>query len=425
MAFLHEHIILPLSDLLQGQQVYKYLRKIREAEQWSEEQMHDFQQDRLRQLITYAAKEVPYYRDWFQVNGFQSDEVSLNQLPIVNKSIMRQEGIDRFTAEHFPEKRRIPSRSGGSTGEPFSFFETKLSYSVNIATKLYTWYQAGYHLGDRYMKITNGKRSSRIKSLQDNINNCLFVPFYELSEFTIVSILEQIENLKPNFIRSYPAPLYLLAQYRNRHKGYYYCPHRVFTTGSTLSVAYRKEIEIAFGCDVIDSYSCEGTPNTFETPKHDGYKISDCYGIIEILDNNDKPVTDGIGRVVSTDFWNYAHPFIRYDTQDLVEVKDGRIIRITGRQCETMIENKGVLLTVHNFTHFFSDNYPSIDGWQVVNKKNEICFRLVVNDLFTSKDSNSITKHWSSRMGKPIKIEIVENLPLMANNKYLSIINEL
>lgn len=425
MAFLHEHIILPLSDLVKGEQVHKYLRLLREAESWNEEQMKDFQQERLRKLTVHAAQKVSFYRDWFQGHNLDPQTVMLDQLPIVDKTIMRKEGIGRFAAEHFPEKDRLTSRSGGSTGEPFTFYETRLSYSVNMAAKLRTWYQAGYKMGDRYMKITNGKRTSKIKGLQDIANNCLYVPFYSITDDTLKNILDLIESKKPLFIRSYPIPLYLLARYRNNHSGYHFNPRHIFTTGSTLPEDYRNEIKKAFGCDVIDSYSCEGTPNTYETPLHDGYNITGYYGIIEVLDDSGKPVTNGIGRVVSTDLWNMAHPFIRYDTQDLVEIKEGRIVRIMGRQCETLIESDGKLLTVHNFTHYFADNFPSVDGWQVVKQKNgNIQFRLVVNSLYTPADEQRIVQHWSAVTGKDISIERVDNLPLTANNKHLSIIDE-
>lgn len=425
MGFLHEHIILPLSDLVKGESVHKYLRLLREAESWTPEQMNVFLQERLRKLIVYTATEVPFYREWIQTHDLNPDTINLDQLPIVNKAIMRQEGIGRFTAEHFPEKERITTRSGGSTGEPFTFYETKLSYSVNMAAKLRTWYLSGYRMGNRYMKITNGKRPSKIKRLQDIANNCLYIPFYSITDDTMKSILNMIERKKPEFIRSYPSPLYLLARYRNSHPDYHFTPHHIFTTGSTLPENYRNEIEKAFGCDVVDSYSCEGTPNTYETPDHNGYNVTNYYGIIEVLDEDNRPVTNGIGRVVSTDLWNLAHPFIRYDTQDLVEVIGGRIIRIMGRQCETLLEADGQLLTVHNFTHYFADNFPSVDGWQIV-KQNDgnIRFRLVVNRLYTPDDGQRIVQHWSPIIGRTTTIELVDKLPLMDNNKHLSIIDE-
>lgn len=425
MAFLHEHIILPLSDLLKGESVHKYLRLLREAESWSEEQMHDFQQQRLTKLMRYAAEKVPFYREWFYSQGLDPRTATLDQLPVVDKALMRREGIDRFAAEGFPEHERIVSRSSGSTGEPFTFYETRLSYSVNMASKLRTWYQAGYRLGDRYMKITNGKRSKRMKALQDRVNNCVYVSFHSMDDVLLQSILEKIERFKPKYIRSYPIPLYLLAKYRNEHMEYMHQPQHIFTTGSTMSQSYREEIEEAFGCDIIDSYSCEGTPNTYETIKHNGYHIGKYYGILEILDNNGHAIRDGIGRVVSTDLWNFAHPFIRYDTQDLVEVQGGKIQRILGRESDIITSADGTLYTNHNFSHFFTHETNGVDAYQIVfHRNNSITFLLVPNNHYTTEIEKYIIKYWQTRLNMPVDIAIVEEIPLMHNNKRLTIINE-
>ena len=429
MGFWHEHIILPLSDLLKGERVHRYLKLLHQAEAWDEAKIRVFQEQRFRELICYASREVPYYREWFRANGIAPETIALNQLPVVDKALMRNEGMTRFAAEHFPKKQRMNARSSGSTGEPFSFYVSKEAYSLNMAAKLRTWYQAGYRLGDRYMKIANGARHGRFKQLQDWMNRCLYVPFYAMDDGTLKGILDQIETKKPLFVRSYPIPLYLLAQYRNTHPGYDFYPRHVMTTGSTLPVGYRKEIERAFGCDVIDSYSCEGTPNTYETPAHDGYHVTQAYGVIEVLDEFDQPVRNGIGRVVSTDLWNYAHPFLRYDTQDLVEVKDGKIQRIMGRECESLIDVNGQRYTVHNFVGFFQeDDRPtkqSVVAYQVVKKRDKsIEFKLVVNDQYHADIEQYIIDYWHQLLNVPVRVTLVDEIPLMNNNKKLTIIEE-
>lgn len=251
-----------------------------------------------------------------------------------------------------------------------------------------------------------------------------------MDDAVLKDILERIDQKHPRFIRSYPVPLFLLAQYRNQHSDdYHHKPLHVMTTGSTLPAAYRAEIERAFGCDVIDSYSCEGTPNTYESPVHNGYTICGYYGIIEVLDDNNQPVTNGIGRVVSTDLWNLAHPFIRYDTQDMVEVNEGKIVRIMGRECESLINTHGHHYTVHNFVGFFQeDSRPtkqSVTAYQVVKRrKGSITFRLVVNDQYTPEIEKYIIDFWQQQLGVPVSIELVDEIPLMKNNKRLTIVEE-
>lgn len=433
MGFLHEHIILPLGDGLRGEKVHGYLRFIRQAEAWTEKQMREFQNQKLKELIEFAAKEVPFYQDWFKTRGMNPlniDSVEdLPKLPIVNKALMRQEGLERFSARSFPKKQRKLSRSSGSTGEPFSFYVSKDAYSMNLAAKLHTWYLAGYRLGDRYMKIANGARHGRLKQLQDRMNRCLYVPIYSINDEVLENILDQMESYKPSIVRSYPIPLFLLAQYRNSHPEYQFSPNHVMTTGSTLSLEYRKEMELAFGCDVIDSYSCEGTPNTYETPAHDGYHVTQVYGIVEVLDEKGQPVQDGVGRVVSTDFWNYAHPFVRYDTQDLVEVQQGKIVRVMGRECESLVDVNGQRYTVHNFVGFFQeDDRPtkqSVTAYQVVKRKDQsIEFRLAVNDQYNDDIEKYIVEYWEQQLQIPVKVSIVDEIPLMNNNKRLTIVDE-
>ena len=102
MEFLHEHIILPLSDLIKGEQTYRYLKLLKKSEAWDSTQMIAFQENRLRMLYNHIAAKVPYYRDWFNEHSIAPNTINLTQLPIVNKALMRKEGVTRFTAEDFP-----------------------------------------------------------------------------------------------------------------------------------------------------------------------------------------------------------------------------------------------------------------------------------------------------------------------------------
>lgn len=425
MGFLHEHIILPLSDILRGEQVYKYLRKLHKAEGWTPEQMNTFQQERLRKLLTYAAKEVPFYRDWIHDHNLNPATATLDQLPIVDKALMRKEGIKRFAAEGFPKKERITLQSSGSTGEPFVFYDTRLSYSVNMASKLHTWYQAGYKLGDRYMKISSSARGSKTKRIQDKTNNCTYEVFSSISEESLSKILDSIEKTKPLFIRSYPDPLYMLALFRMKHGHYSHKPKYIMTTASTLTDHQRSTIEQSFGCRVIDSYSCEGTPNTYQTADSDIYHVCNYYGIIEVLDDAGAHVENGTGRVVSTDLWNYAEPFIRYDTKDLVEVSNGNIMRIVGRSSECVAMPDGSLLSANNLTHFFNRKVDTVSAYRLICHRDGCVEVMVVpTKLFSDSYKAEIVDYWKNYLKTDVSVHIVDDIPMRKNGKYQTIVNE-
>lgn len=435
--FISENIILPMSDLATGQCVHKYFKFLKSTETWTRQQIDDYQNERLRLLIRHSVSKVPYYRDLFKRLGLTAEDIQtkedLYKIPVIDKNIMRREGIERLTAEGFPKKELLYERSGGSTGEPLSYYITKESTSVNLAAKLRTWYKAGYRLGDKYMKIANGKRNGKTKKIQDWLNNSIYVQFSEASDSDLKHILDIIEKEKPLFIRSYPIPLYMLAKHRQNRREYTFCPKCIFTTGSTLSEDYRNTIETAFSCKIIDSYSCEGNANVAECTSHTCYHVTEEYGITEIIDRDE----NNVGKVISTDLWNFAHPFIRYNTQDLIETsqesctcgnRHQAIKKIMGRECESIIVSGGKHFTVHDFTGYFKifpDMNEAIDAYQIVKKKDHsIEFRLVVNKNFTPEHKETFICYWSEKFTSPVSVNIVEEIPIMKNNKRLSIVEE-
>ncbi|MBQ8704593.1 MAG: phenylacetate--CoA ligase family protein [Bacteroidales bacterium] len=317
--------------------------------------------------------------------------------------------------------------SSGSTGEPFEFYVSSEAYSINMAAKLRTWYDAGYRLGDSFVKLSSSPRESWLKRLQDRATNGIVIPFHSLDDKSLADILALIDRQRPKIIRTHPNAIYYLARYREAHPGcYQHQPQHIMTTSANLPDAFRVTVEHTFGCDVIDAYSCEGTPNTAETPAHDGYHVSLEYGIIEVLDDKGHPVQNGMGRVVSTDLWNMAMPFIRYDTQDLVRVDNGTIVRIAGRECELLSSANGKRFTgqvIDDYFNYGTDH--SVDAFQVVRRHDgSILMRLMVNSNYTKAQSAAIADYWHRELDMPVVVEIVDHIPLMHNNKYLTIVDE-
>ena len=216
-----------------------------------------------------------------------------------------------------------------------------------------------------------------------------------------------------------------LARYKQNHHEFSFRPFALTTTGNTLHSETREEIEEAFGCKIFDSYNCEGNSTVFECPTHTCYHSAEEYGISEVLDENGFPIKSGVGRLITTDLWNFANPFIRYDTQDLVEISDKdcscgrkhlRINRIIGRDNDIIVAPDGRKFIVHNFTGFFHSDLKevnrSIEQFQIVKKNNLVIFRLVVNKRFSETVAAYIKNYWEKELSTVVKIEIVENIPL-------------
>lgn len=440
---LSEDLFLPLSDFITGNKIRTSFKFLQRSQNWSNQAIEEYQNMKLSALVSHAYANVPYYRELFDhlklnPKDIQSKE-DLKKLPILTKAVIKSAGLENFTSRVFAEKNLIKASSSGSTGEPLFFYTTREAYSMNIASSLRGWYWTGYRLGDKYIKLSQNRRNSFIKQAQDFVSNNLYLTSDPLTDDNFEHILKKIEIFKPTIIRGYPDPLYYLALYKHKSNGRYnFKPKAIATTGNTLFPEVRKEIESAFGCPVFDAYNCEGNSVVFECPSHTCYHSTEEYGISEVIDENDVAIEEGIGRLISTDLHNLAHPFIRYDTQDLVEIDKlkcvcGRnhlkINRILGRDSDVFKLKTGRSFIVHNFTGFFQTDTieigKSVDQFQVICRKDgSILFRLVVNNKYTKSAENYIKNYWENEFKQEVSIEVVDEIPLTRSGKRRFIIKE-
>jgi phenylacetate-CoA ligase len=439
--FISEDIFLPISDIVTRQSVYKHLQFLNYSQYWTHEQIKNYQILKLRQLIQHAVSYVPFYQELFTRIDLKAGDIQtlndLQKIPIITKFTIQKEGIGRLTSAGISKTNRIQSSSSGSTGEPLFYYRTKDAYSMNIASSLRGWYWMGYRLGDKYIKLSQNPRDNFLKRLQDKLSRNLYLATNPLIDSNFEFILKEIERFKPKIIRCYPDPLLFLARYKQNHPKFSYRPLVITTTGNTLHSETRAEIEAAFGCKIFDSYNCEGNSTVFECPTHSCYHSAEEYGISEVIDDNGSQIKSGVGRLISTDLWNLAHPFIRYDTQDLVEISEDpcscgrkhlRINRIMGRDNDVLVTSNGRKYIVHNFTGFFQtdikDLNRSIEQFQIVKKDSKVIFKIVVNKLFSTSVANFIQGYWENEMKTKVVIEIVEKIPLTKSGKRRFIINE-
>jgi phenylacetate-CoA ligase len=439
--FLSENIVLPGSDLALKTKISKYLIFLKKSQFWSRDKISEYQNIKLQELIKHAYTYVPYYHGLFNslklLPGDIRTTADLEKLPVLTKATIKKEGIERFTSSAFPKKELILSSSSGSTGEPLFYYNTRDAHSFNLASNLRGWYWMGYRLGDKFIKLSQNPRKNPVKRLQDKMTRNLYLATNPMVDSNYEHILNEIERYRPKFIRCYPDPLLFLAMYREKNPGFSYKPVAINTTGNTLHAESRMNIEKIFGCKIFDSYSCEGNSNVFECPTHSCYHSTEEYGFSEILDEAGNRVRNGAGRLISTDLWNMAHPFIRYDTQDLVEFDPGpcicgrqhlKILRILGRDNEVLEMSTGRKFIVHNFTGFFQTDIPeinrSVDQFQIIRKPSKVVFRLVINQRFSKAVSVYIKKYWENEMQTKIEVEIVDDIPFTKSGKRRFIINE-
>jgi phenylacetate-CoA ligase len=432
LNLISENMILPLSDMFTDRCIANCLKFLLKSQWWSEAELKEYQNVKLRALIKHAYDNVFYYTEVFKRLGLIPEDIKttddLYKLPILTKEDIRKSFKNgSIIARNIPTRKMLLSSSSGSTGEPLQYYITKEVDSFNKACGIRGWYWMGYRLGDKYIKLSQNPRGT-IKNIQDKFNNCLYLFAQQLTDDNFSKIVDQINKFKPLVIRGYPDPMLFLANYIIKNNINIYFPRSIATTGNILFDKYREKIEQTFNCKIYDSYSCEGGANVSECNTHECYHSSMEYAITEILKDGKEVENGEEGRVITTDLVNYAVPFIRYDTQDYVTKSKQKcscgkdllaIDNINGRDSDILVTPSGKYLIVHNFTGYF-EWIDSIDQFQIRQDKiDEIEILLKVNQKYNSTEEKKIYKYWRDYIGNDVKIEImvVDDIPLTRSGK--------
>ena len=430
--WLTENIVLPLSDIALGRSISKHIKFLEKSQWWSPNELKEYQNEKLRAIIKHSYENVPYYHELFNKRKLEPTDIKttddLLKLPILTKEIIRKNFPHNIVAKNIPRKQMMLGGSSGSTGEPLQYYITKDAYSFNLACNIRGWRWFGFRMGDRYIKLSQNPREGFLNKLQDKVQRCEYVLSQSLTQQDIKDIVELIRKSKAKIVRGYPSTLYVLANYIKSNGITDIKPIGLTTTGEILFPHMRQLIESQFHCSIFDAYSGEGGANVFECETHEVYHVSCEYAFTEIIDNGERLETEGKGEVVSTNFWNYAVPFIRYNVKDIAVLGNkkcscGRglpvIEKIEGRDSDILITPSGKHLIVHYFTGYF-EWVNTVDQFQVIqDEKDKLTLLLIPNDKFNDEVKNKIQSDVSEYIGSDMKLEIriVDDIPLTRSGK--------
>jgi len=423
-------IAMPLSDI-GGQSKRKLLVFLGESQYWSKEQIEEFQSKRLCELINRAYLNVPFYRDLLDSHGVRPSMIKsisdLPLLPVLTKNDIRM-GINsgRLLDTTMDVRKLERNNSSGSTGEPLHFYLNSEASRIKKASAIRAWQWMGFSFGDKILRLSPLPRLGVLKKIQDRATRTKYMQAVKLTENEFELILRELKTFRPSILRSYPDPLYIFAEYIKGKSISLPSLKAINTTGSTLFDHYRESIEAAFSCKMFDSFSCEGGAVVSQCPSSRLYHAADECAITEILDINGYPSSKG--RLVTTDLWNYATPFIRYDTQDMVERSDepcncGRCLtaikRIFGRSSDILITADRQYLFANNFTGYFQ-GLSGVDQYQVYQKsRSTLILRIKPGYGFNAETESQIRAIMSSLIGgsTQVSIELVDDIPLSNSGK--------
>lgn len=438
----------PFQDFYNHTDILSTLKFLRESQYWEESKLHEFRLEKLKNLIEFAYRNVPYYESLFNALKLKPCDIrrmeDLKKIPVLTKEIVRAENMN-LVARNFDMKYVKKSKTGGTTGAPILVYKDTTNRSFTWAS-YYRWYDwMGIEYCDKSATLwgaktvltrsfTNEAMDACIKFIQ----NKLIINSFEMREETMLEIYKKLANFSPTILKGYLSSLINLAEYMERNSLERLQPKVLSSTTETLLPHNRKYLEKVYNAPLFDQYGCgELSAISYECAQHNGLHINQEHMICEILDEDSQSVTGVSGRVVGTDLDNYIMPFIRYENGDLATLSDRKcscginqplINSIDGRAIDTIILKNGSKVHGVFFTDIlFELGIPvnTIQRFQVYqNRSGEIEFRIEAAHPLGKFHKNNLLESLKKFF---IKIDLVETQKLEneLNGKYRYIINDL
>ncbi len=400
---------------------------------WTYEQLCEYRDNKLRQIVKYCYEFVPYYKRLFNDLGINFESIKtledLCVLPILTKQIVK-DNFDDFISTDIPRSKMILLHTSGTTGSGFKFYTTNESINEQWAV----WWRYRRKLGieyDSWCALLGGRSVVPVTTTTPpfyRMNTpCKQVYFstYHMNDNNMKSYIAELEKRKLQWIHGYPSAINLLADYIISHDiKLSNFPEFITIGAENLLPTQVEKIYSAFKVLPYQHYGLsEGTANFSHNRNRDMYVDEDFAAVEFIAQNGDQGC-----EVIGTSLSNYAMPLLRYRTGDIARVEytpNGRLIKvIDGRNEDYLVLSNGT--KIGRLDHIFKDIVNVKEAQIVQKQKEEVILRVVKNKNYTKVDEDMIHKEASQRLkGVNLTIEYVENIPRSSSGKLRFVISEL
>ena len=291
-----------------GNQYLKSIQLARYYENTTSEERYIYQIEKLNSIVKYAQKNIPFYQDLYGKRVIEIKNIDdFEKLPIITKSQVRE--YQKIS------KGAFLLNTGGSSGEPLSFYVDQNAWAREWAHMHYIWNMAGYKPTDLMATLLGKNIGKNLFKYNAVHNEFRLNPYINANNIT-----EELKSLFKKYpikyFQGYPSSIY------NFYK----------ELDQVLSDIEKKEIVKNIKCCFLSSEYPQSYMIDY-LKRNWGLDFISWYGHSEMcvlaydynLSAQYKPlVTYGFaeevhGTLIGTSFHNYDMPLIRYSTDDIIE----------------------------------------------------------------------------------------------------------
>ncbi len=429
--------------LKQGRLFKKIFSELEKSQWYSEEELIQLQNEKLKMLVRFAYENVPYYRRLFKNLHLRPGDIKgisdLNKLPILTKDEVRR-NLNDFLAKKISKRLSryfFKKFTSGTTGSPLRLFRD--IYSINfeeaILQRQYRW--AGFDLSQRMAVLRSEPIALPLANRPpfgryDLPQHTLLVSSYHLSKENISFYAKEILNFKPAALEAVPSTAYLFAKLLKDQDINGINFKYVFTSSETLTFQQSTFIKEQFKSKIFDHYGVAERVAAIGTCEKGNYHIYPEYGIAEFIPVNGDPKRR---EVIGTGLNNFIMPLFRYRTKDIAVLstqpcpcnrKFPVVERIEGRIFDEYLTTQDgrILPLICNLLSI--DTLNIIEAQVVQLSENHILIKIVPEKTYSQFDEAMLRKNIANFLGTDMKIsfEKVSYIPRDASGKFRPFISK-
>lgn len=462
------HIAFPATNYVFNRRgVMADYRGLLHSEHYSEDELEQIQLRKLRHLLRYAYRYVPYYTNKFKELGLVPDDVRRLEDVALLPAISRQEVIQNSDdlvdirlrssldvakqSQHGPgqpmpfgrfrKQRLVRNTSSGSTGAPVIFYDdgsiTAISWAFEM--RIRKWY--GIDPGAREARMARISVDYMPNDAQvwmrKRLWHQLMLPGVNLADKEYAFCLEKLKEFRPRVLWGFTSALAGLADYIQR------TGQDVRSCSPDLAIGWaapvyeheEKILKNVFHCAVTNIYGAREVGHVAAWCPHHTWHINQEHMLVE---SNSNPRDGEMGEIIVTPLDPSPMPFIRYRLGDLGRPASsrcgcGRTLQVMedflGRTGEIFVTKDGRMIPPNFWCRFFMVDGQSkfVERFQVVYRRSDyISIRIVKREGYSERTEEDMKRILRKNFSADVHFdfEYVPRIDPQISGKYQMVVNE-
>ena len=429
-----------------GGEFDRYVREFSVRDRWSPSEMHDYLDQRVKEVLLHAFDEVPYYRSKWKQAGLDREHLKrvgvedLPGIPATRKQDLRSTP-DQFVAQDVARVKKLHRYySSGSTGTPVTAICTDGDHQRYIAARevrSFGWAGASIRMprsmiGGRLV-VPRGNSAPPFHRY-NRAEHQVYFSAYHIGPATVESYVSAFNHHRPRLLTGYAYSHYILGRMMNdRGLTLDYEPKALVLSSEKLTTEMKITMSQAFRARAFEEYGAVENCMLATECEHGRLHVSPDFGVIEIVDENNFPVSPGKeGRILCTSLLSETQPLVRYEIGDLgmwssAQCTCGRhqfpiLHEIVGRLEDVVVGPDGREMV--RFHGMFIGLPYVLEGQVVQEALDRFLVRVVAEKGFGPREERLIQDRFEQRLGHVnVRVEQVKEIERTERGKFRAVIS--